>query len=156
MSIPVKPVPEDYGSLVPSLNLLDANAALEFYIKAFNAVERFRMPTPDGSGKVLHGEFQIGNRVIMFSDEDPFWNSKSPTSVGGCPLSLNLYVEDCDKIHEQAVAAGAKVLKELMTYPWGERNSMVEDPFGYRWAICTHVEDLSPEEVVERLKNWNP
>lgn len=80
-------------------------------------------------------------------DEDPDWGSLSPKSVGGCPLSLTLYFEDCDAAYERAVQAGAESEKEPTTYPWGERSCMVRDPFGFRWSICTHLEDVDPEEL---------
>lgn len=153
---PVKPIPDGYNTLTPSLNLHDAAAALDFYKKAFNAVERFQVPSPDGSGKIMHGEFQIGDSIIMFCDEAKDWNALSPQTVGGCPISLNLYVEDCDASHSQAITAGATAEREPTTYPWGERSSMVKDPFGFRWAICSQVEIVTPEEVQERLKNWAP
>lgn len=111
---------------------------------------------PDANGGVMHGEFKIGDSVVMFCDEDLSWGALSPQSVGGCPLSLNLYVEDCDALTAQAVSAGAEVLQSPATYPWGERSSMILDPFGYRWAICTHVEDVPPEEIQRRMATWNP
>ncbi|NJK92201.1 MAG: VOC family protein [Blastochloris sp.] len=154
MSNPVPPIPEGLHTLTPSLNLSNAREALRFYGQAFGAVERFCMNALDGSGKILHGEMQIGDSVIMFCDEAPDWGALSPLSVGGCPLSLNLYLEDCDVTHAQALAAGAQELRPPTTYPWGERSSMIRDPYGYRWAICTQVELVSPEEVQRRLKTW--
>lgn len=147
-------IPDGYHTLTPSLNLRGANEALAFYQKAFNAVERFRMP--NGNGGVMHGEFQIGDSIIMFCDEDADWGALSPQAVGGCPFSLNLYVPDCDAFTAQAASAGAVVLRPPTTYPWGERSAMVRDPFGFRWAICTHVEDVTPEEVQQRMARWNP
>jgi len=147
-------ISDGYHTLTPSLNLRGANEALAFYKSAFNAVERFRMPDP--SGGVMHGEFQIGDSIVMFCDEDATWGALSPQSVGGCPLSLNLYVPDCDALTAQAVAAGAEMLRPPTTYPWGERSAMVCDPFGYRWAICTQMEEVSPEEIQRRMATWNP
>lgn len=147
-------IPDGYHTLTPSLNLRGANEALAFYQKAFNAVERFRMP--NGNGGVMHGEFQIGDSIIMFCDEDADWGALSPQAVGGCPFSLNLYVPDCDALTDQAVSAGAVVERPPTTYPWGERSAMIKDPFGFRWAICTHVEDVTPEEVQQRMARWNP
>lgn len=146
--------PDYLQTLTVSLNLSGAKAAVAFYQAAFDAVERFSMPSPDGSGAVMHGEIQIGDSVIFFCDEDPAWGALSPQSTGGCPMSLNLYFEDCDASHAQAVAAGAKELRPPTTYPWGERSSMVLDPFGYRWAICTQVEEVPPEEIEARIKAW--
>ena len=152
MSLPG--IPEGLHTLTPSLNLRGAAAALAFYRKAFGAVERFHMP--DGKGGIMHGEFQIGDSVIMFCDEAPDWGALSPQAVGGCPLSLNLHVADCDALHAQALAAGAVEEQAPATYPWGERSSMVRDPWGFRWAICTHLEDVPAEEVQRRMATWNP
>jgi len=147
-------IPRGYHSLTPSLNLRGASEALGFYQKAFNAVERFRMF--DDAGGVMHGEMQVGDSIVMFCDESPEWGALSPLSVGGCPISLNLYVPDCDALTAQAAAAGAEILRPPTTYPWGERSAMVIDPFGYRWAICTHIEDVDPDEVKRRLAAWDP
>lgn len=147
-------IPAGYRTLTPSLNLRNANAALDFYVAAFGAVERFR--TPDADGGVMHGEFQIGDSIVMFCDESPDWGALAPPSVGGCPLSLNLYVADCDELTARAVAAGAELLRAPASYPWGERSAMVRDPFGFRWAVCTHLEDVTPDEVQRRMANWDP
>lgn len=147
-------IPVGLRTLTPSLNLKGANGALDFYKDAFGAVERYRMP--DDKGGVMHGEFQIGDCVVMFCDENHAWGALSPQTVGGCPLSLNLYFPDCDAVTQKAVAAGAEILRPPTTYPWGERSSMVIDPFGYRWAICTHIEEVSAEEIGRRLANWDP
>jgi PhnB protein len=142
-------IPRDLRTLTPSLNLRGAAKALAFYQAAFNAVPRFHMPNPDGT--VSHGEFQIGDCVLMYCDEAPDWGALSPQAVGGCPLSLNLYLPDCDAATAQAVAAGAVMLVPPTTQAWGERSAMVIDPFGYRWGICTHLEDVAPEEIARRL-----
>ncbi len=147
-------IPRGLHSVTPSLNLRGAAKALEFYKAAFGAVERFIMPGPGNT--VMHGEFQIGDSVLMFADEAPDWGALSPQGTGGCPLSLNLYVPDCDAVIASAAAAGAEVLKPATNYPWGERSGMVRDPFGYRWAVCTHLEELTAEEVGRRMQTWNP
>lgn len=147
-------VPDGYRTLTPSLNLRGANEALAFYQRAFNAVERFRMP--DQNGGVMHGELQIGDSIVMFCDEDVAWGALSPATIGGCPLSLNLYVPDCDALASQAVCAGAEMLRPPTSYPWGERSAMVQDPYGFRWAICTHIEEVDPEEIQRRMASWNP
>jgi len=152
----VAPVPEHLGTLTPSLNLHDARTAVDFYTRAFGAEVLFAMDSPDGSGKIMHGEMKIGDSVFMFCDEDPDWAALSPISVGGCPLSLNLYFPDCDAVHATALEAGATEDRAPTTYPWGERSSMITDPSGYRWAICTHVEDVTEEELVKRLETWDP
>lgn len=147
-------IPDGHRTLTPSLNLNGAAEALEFYKAALSAQELFRMPGEKGT--IMHGEFQIGDSIVMFSDEAPDWGALSPRTLGGCPLSLNLYVPDCDALTAQAVGAGAELLRPPTTYPWGERSAMIRDPYGYRWAICTHVEDVAPEEIQRRLANWNP
>ena len=149
MSARVNPIPEGYQSVIPSLNVRGGDAAIRFYQDVFGAEERFRMAGPDGS--VMHAELQFGDRVMMLCDETPEWGALSPASMGGCPMSLNHYCPDCDALTAKAVAHGAKLLREPTTYAWGERSSMVQDPFGFRWAICTHVEDVTPEEVQRRL-----
>ncbi len=154
MAINSTGIPHGLSTLTPSLNLNGAPQALEFYQAAFNAVASFVMP--DASGGVMHGEFMIGNSTIMFCDEEASRGVLSPQAVGGCPLSLNLYVEDCDALTAQALAAGATLIDPLATYPWGERSAMVRDPFGYRWAICTHLEDVPHDEVQRRMATWDP
>ncbi len=153
MTTPVNPIPEHLGTLTPSLNLHDAKAAIKFYQQAFGAEVLYAMEAPDGSGKIFHGEMKIGDSVFMFCDEAPDWGALSPKSVGGCPFSLTLYFEDCDKVYAQAVAAGAEGINPPTNHPWGERGSMLVDPFGFRWSICTHIEDVTPEIVAERLKS---
>ncbi len=142
-------LPEGLHTLTPSLNLRGAARALDFYKAAFGASVRYTMPGPGNS--ILHGEMQIGDSVIMFCDEAPDWEALSPETVGGCPLSLNLYFPDCDEVTRRAEAAGATILRPPTSYPWGERSAMVRDPFGYRWAICTQTEIVTPEEVQRRL-----
>ncbi len=142
-------LPDGLRTLTPSLNLRGARAALRFYQEAFGACERYIMPGPGDT--VMHGEFQIGDCVVMFCDEARDWGALSPQSVGGCPLSLNLYFPDCDAVTARAEAAGATVLTPPTTHCWGERSAMILDPYGYRWTICTQVELVSPEEVQRRL-----
>lgn len=111
---------------------------------------------PDPSGGVMHGEFQIGDSIVMFCDEAPDWGASSPESVGGCPPGLNLYASDRDALTDRAARAGAEILRPPTTFPWRWRSSMVRDPFGFRRSICTHPEDVPPEEIQRRLANWNP
>jgi len=156
MSNDINPIPEHLGTVTTSLNFHDASAAMEFYAKAFKAEVLYTMDAPDGSNKIMHGEFKIGTTVFMFSDEAPDWRAFSPKTVKACPFSLCLHVENCDEVHAQALSAGAEELRPPADYPWGERASMLTDPFGYRWNIATHIEDVTPEEVNERLKTWDP
>ncbi|MEM6885719.1 MAG: VOC family protein [Verrucomicrobiota bacterium] len=156
MSTPPNPIPEHLGTVTTSLNFHDAKAAIEFYANAFKAEVLYAMEEPDGSGKVMHGEFKIGDTVFMFCDEAPDWGALSPKSVNACPFSLCLYTDDCDATHQQALDAGATEERPPVDYPWGERASMITDPFGFRWNIATHIEDVTPEEINERLKTWQP
>lgn len=144
--------PHDYHALTVSLNLRGAAEALKFYERAFCAVKRFVWDSPEGT--VMHGEFQIGDTVIMFCDEDPEWGAMSPQGVGGCPVSLNLYVANCDAAFDQAVAEGVTVHRPPTSYPWGERSAMIEDPYGFRWSLMQHLEDVSPEELEKRMETW--
>jgi PhnB protein len=146
----VSPIPEGFQSIIPSLNVRDGEAAIAFYAAAFGAHEKFILIGPDG--KVMHSELLIGDCVLFLADEAPEWDALSPQSLGGCPMSLNLYTEDCDALTARAVAAGATILREPTNYSWGERSSMVLDPYGYRWGICSRVEEVSPEEIARRLR----
>jgi len=120
--------------------------AIEYYKKIFGAKERGRMMTPDGK-RIAHAEIEIGNSRLMLADEFPEMNSLSPKTIGGSPVGLFLYVDDVDKIVSQAVAEGAKVLMEVEDQFWGDRYGSIEDPFGHRWSISTHIKDLTEEEL---------
>ena len=148
MSNKVKPIPEGYHTLTPYMIHNHAADAIEFYKKAFGAVERFRMPKPDG--KIAHAEIQIGNSMIMMADEYPEMNARGPQTIGGSPVSLCLYVEDVDSFFNKAVAAGATVIRPVQNQFYGDRSGMLADPFGYQWNVSTHVEDLTAEEIAKR------
>jgi len=150
MTTKVNPIPEGYHTVTPYLIVKGAADAIEFYKKAFNAKELFRMPTPDG--KVGHAELQIGDSRIMLGDECPEMDAVSPTTIGNTAISLMLYVEDVDTIAEQAIAAGARVLKPVADQFYGDRNGMFADPFGHKWCIGTHKEDLTEEEISKRFE----
>lgn len=145
----VKPIPDGYHTATPYIVVDGADKAIAFYKKAFGAEELFTMPGPDG--KVMHGEFKIGNSPIMISDENPQMGARSPKSLGGSPQSILLYVEDVDKVVKQAVAAGATALMPVTDMFWGDRYCKVEDPFGHQWQVATHKEDVSPEEMAKRM-----
>ena len=147
----VKPIPEGYHSVTPYLIVGGAADAIEFYKKAFGAVELFRMPTPDG--KVGHAEIKVGDSPIMLADEYPDMGYKGPQSIGGSPVSLMIYVEDVDTVFKQAVDAGAIVKEALQDKFYGDRIGTVVDPFGHRWHLATHKEDVSPEEMERRAKS---
>jgi PhnB protein len=144
----VKPVPKGYHTVTPHLIVNDGAAALEFYKKAFGAVELFRMARPDG--RIGHAEIKIGDSPVMLADEHPEMGALSPQSVGGSPVSIYLYVADVDAMFNQAVAAGASVVRPLQNQFYGDRTGGVKDPFGYQWYIATHVENVSPEELQRR------
>jgi PhnB protein len=146
----VKAIPDGYYSLTPYLVITGAAKAIEFYKKAFGAVETVRMPGPDG--KIMHAELQIGNSMLMLSDENPERGHFSPSTRGGSTGSVMLYTEDVDATFKQAVAAGAKADMPPADMFWGDRMGNLTDPFGHTWAIATHKEDVSPEEMGRRMQ----
>ena len=146
--MPVKTIPEGYHSVTPYLIVNGGAEAIEFYKKAFGAVELFRMPSPDG--KIGHAEIKVGDSPIMLADEYPDMGYKGPQSIGGSPVSLMIYVEDVDTVFKQAVDAGAIVKEALQDKFYGDRMATVVDPFGHRWHLATHKEDVSPEEMGRR------
>ena len=148
MSSGVKPIPDGYQGVTPYLCVRDAASAIEFYKRALGATEVVRLAGP--SGKVGHADLQIGNAHIMLSDEFPEMGVRSPQTLGGSPVSLELYTEDADALFEQAVAAGAKVLRPVADQFYGDRGGKLEDPFGHVWWIATHKVDVSPAEMRRR------
>ena len=146
----VNPIPEGYHSLQIYLAVEDASKAIDFYKEAFGAEETIRMPGPDG--KVAHAELQIGDSKLMVSDPFPHSDVRPPSERGGPTASVFMYVDDVDATFEQAQRAGATVVSELEDMFWGDRFGTVADPFGHVWAMATHKEDLSEEEMAERSK----
>ena len=149
MSDQVKPIPEGYHTVTPYLIMQDAASAIEFYQRAFGAVELFRMAGPDG--KVGHAEIKIGTSPIMLGDEHPDMGYLGVQHYGGSPVSIMLYVEDSDAVFNQAVTAGAEVKQAMKDQFYGDRSGTVADPFGYQWHISTHREDVAPEEMQRRM-----
>ncbi|QLY33640.1 VOC family protein [Nocardia huaxiensis] len=145
----VKPIPEGYPTVCTALAIDGAAHAIDFYKRVFGAAERFRMPGPDG--KVIHAELQFGDSVLMLGEPAPELGILDPKGVGGTPVTLYTYVEDCDAVHAAAVAAGAKDLRAPTTEFYGDRVATFEDPWGHRWSVATHVEDVSPEEMDKRM-----
>ncbi len=147
-----KPIPDGYHSVTPYLCIgaPGASQALTFYAKAFGASELYRMPMPDG--RVAHAEIQIGNSRIMLSDEMPEMGVRGPGSLG-TPVGMCIYTEDCDGMFNRAVEHGAKVDRPLANQFYGDRSGTVVDPFGHKWTIATHIEDVSPEEMQARMAN---
>jgi PhnB protein len=148
MTAAVKPIPDGYHSVTPYLILNDASEAIAFYKTALGAEEVMRLA--DHGGKVHHAEISIGDSRIMLADEHPEIQALSPKTVGGSPVSIHLYVEDVDRAVERAVAAGAKLVRPVADQFYGDRVGGIEDPFGYRWFIATHKEDLTIEEIRQR------
>jgi PhnB protein len=147
---PVKSIPTDYGTVTPYLNIRGAVAAIEFYKQAFGAKELYRLPTPDGA--IAHAEIQIGDSKIMLAEESEQWGNKSPQTLNGSPVSLCLYVDNVDAVYAKAIAFGARVVGEMVVKDqfYGDRTGSITDPFGHRWTIMTHIEDVSPEEMKKR------
>jgi PhnB protein len=144
----VKPIPDGYHSVTPYLIVDDGAAALEFYKKAFGAVETLRIPAP--GGRIGHAEFRIGNSVLMLADENPAMGARSPRTIGGSPITLMVYLENVDAMVAQAVAAGGKLVRPVADQFYGDRTGGVDDPFGYHWYLATHVEDVPPAELERR------
>ena len=145
----VKPIPDGYHSLTPYLIVGDPAAAIEFYKKAFNATELLRLEGP--GGMIAHAEVKIGNSPVMLAGEYPDMGYRAPPHYGGTPASFMIYVEDCDAVFTQAIAAGAKEMKPVQDQFYGDRSGTVADPFGHVWSISTHKEDLTQEEINERM-----
>jgi PhnB protein len=142
----VKPIPEGFHSVTPHLAIDGAAAAIDFYKKAFGAVELGRMPAQDGK-RLMHAMIRIGDSVIMLADAFPEYGGQGPKALGGTPVTVHLYVPDSDKVFAQAVAAGAKVAMPIADMFWGDRYGQVTDPFGHRWSIATKKKDMTPEEM---------
>lgn len=143
-----KPIPDEYPQVMPYLIVDGASEAIEFYKGVFGASERIRLGGPDG--RVGHAELQIGEAVIMLADENPEMNIQGPRSVGGTPVTIHVYIEDADAAFGRAVQAGAKGLREVEDQFYGDRSGQFEDPYGHRWNVATHVEDISEEEMARR------
>ena len=145
----VKRIPDGYHNVTPYLVIKGAAAAIDFYKKAFGAAEIMRMPQPDG--RIGHAELKFGDSFVMLADEFPEMGVVGPATLGNTSVGLLLYVEDVDKTVERAVALGAKIQKPVADQFYGDRNGTIEDPFGHKWTIAAHVEDVSPEEMKRRM-----
>jgi uncharacterized glyoxalase superfamily protein PhnB len=146
----VKRVPEGFHRLTPHLVVRNAAAMIEFYKKAFGAVEKSRAPGPDGKS-IMHAQLHIGDSILFLNDEFPEMGAFSPLSTKGTAVTLHLYVEDADKQFQQALAAGAEVVMPLADQFWGDRYGIVKDPSGHQWSIGSHMEDLTPAQMQERM-----
>jgi PhnB protein len=143
-----KPIPEGYPQVTPYLAVEDANRAIEWYSTVFGTRERMRLGAPDG--KVGHAELELGDSLLMLADEFPEMGMRSPKAVGGTPVTISLYVDDVDGVFERAVQGGAKPLRQVEDQFYGDRVGSFEDPFGHRWSVATHVEDVPPDEMERR------
>jgi uncharacterized glyoxalase superfamily protein PhnB len=141
----LQPIPEGMHSVTPHLVCAGAADAIDFYVKAFNAREDFRLPGPQG--KLLHAMITIGDSRVMLTDEIQDWGSFSPKALKGSPVTIHLYVTDVDASVAQAVAAGAKITMPVEDMFWGDRYCKVEDPFGHHWSIATRIRDVDPGEL---------
>ncbi|GAA2813134.1 VOC family protein [Streptomyces showdoensis] len=146
----VKPVPEGRPRVTPYLCVDGAAAAIDFYVAVLGATERTRMPAPDG--RIGHAELELGDSVLMLADEYPEMGFRSPKAVGGTPITLHVYVEDVDQVFARALARGAKELSPVKDEFYGDRTGQLEDPFGHRWNLATHVEDVPEEEMEKRAQ----
>ena len=141
-------MPEEPKGVIPHFTVNDGAAALEFYKKAFGATERMRMPAP--GDKVGHAELEIGDSLVMLSDQFPDMGILDAKTIGNTPVSIVVYVEDVDKVFASALEAGAKQVEAVEDKFYGDRAGTLEDPWGHRWNVMTHVEDVSPEEMEKR------
>ena len=145
-----KAIPDGMHTVTPHLICANASAAIEFYKKAFNASETSRLPGP--GGRLMHASLRIGNSTVMLVDEMPEHGALGPKSLKGSPVAIHLYVEDADATAAQAVAAGAKTIMPVTDMFWGDRYGQLEDPFGHRWSIATHVRDVTPAEMQQVMR----
>jgi len=145
----VQPIPAGYHNITPYLMVSNAAAAIDFYKKAFNAVELMRFPGP--GGKIMHAEVKIGDSPVMLADEMPEEGHVGPQTLGGVGVSMMLYVEDVDTRFAQAIAAGATIKRPVQDQFYGDRNGTLVDPFGHVWSIGTHKEDVPMEEMQRRM-----
>jgi uncharacterized glyoxalase superfamily protein PhnB len=148
-----KPIPEGFHTITPHLVVKGAAEAIDFYKRAFGAVEiaRMPMPCPDGAMKIGHAELRIGDSVLFLADEFPEYGSVAPSGGGGISTSLHLYVSGVDAAYARAVEAGATPTVPLANMFWGDRYGKLSDPYGHHWSLGEHIEDVTPEQMMERM-----
>ena len=146
----VKPIPEGMHTITPHIVCKDAAKAIEFYKRAFGALEIARNTTP--GDKILHAAIQIGDSPVMIVDEFPDWGCFGPQSLKGSPVTLHLYVEDVDAFFARALKAGARETMAVADMFWGDRYGKLEDPFGHSWSVATHVREVAPEEMAKAVE----
>jgi PhnB protein len=145
----VNPIPEGYPRVTPYLIVDGAADAIDFYASVLGATERMRMGGPEG--KIGHAELEIGDSVIMLADEHPEMDAIGPKTIGGTPVSIHVYVEDSESVFNAAIEAGAKEVSPVEEKFYGDRLGSFDDPFGHRWHVSTHVEDIPPDEMEKRV-----
>jgi PhnB protein len=154
MAVQPTPIPDRYRRVTPALVVHDAAKALEFYAQVFQATERVRVPGPGGT--IAHAEMEVGDSVLIVEDGAPFAGTKAPPSGGldGSPMFLFIYVSDVDAVIEKAVDLGATLKRPAQNQFYGDRDGFIIDPFGHGWTIASHVEDVTPDEMMRRMANW--
>jgi PhnB protein len=148
----VNPIPEGYPQVTPYLIADGADAAIDFYQEVFGATERMRMGGPDGT--IGHAEIQIGDSVIMLADPFPDMGAVDPKSLGGSPVTISVYVEDVDATFAKALERGATEDRAIENQFYGDRSGQFTDPFGHRWSVASHVEDVPPDEMERRAEEY--
>ena len=146
----IKPIPDGMHTVTPHLVCAGASDAIEFYKRAFGAVEQSRLPGPDG--KLMHAMIRIGDSAIMLVDEAPEWGTLGPKALKGSSVTIHLYVENADATAETAVKAGAKVILAVQDMFWGDRYGVLEDPYGHSWSVATHTRDVTPAEMKQAME----
>lgn len=150
--MPSSYIADGFTAATPYIYLKDTNAAIAFYTKAFGATERSRMEGPGGS--IMHAEIDIGGAVVMLADANPDWDMRTPDELGGRSGSVFIYVPDVDATMAKVVENGGTVTEEAKDMFWGDRFGQIIDPFGHKWGIATHVEDVAPEDMAKRQEAW--
>ena len=148
---PVRRIPEGMHTVTPHLVCSHAAEAIDFYVKAFGAEEVLRVPAADG--RLMHACLRLGDAAIMLVDEFPEWECMGPKTLQGTPVTIHLYVDDADASAARAVEAGAKLVMPVQEMFWGDRYGLLEDPYGHRWSVATHVRDVTPEELQQAAKS---
>lgn len=144
----VKPIPDNYPRVSPYLCIDGASDAIDFYTAVFGATERGRIPMP--GDKIGHAELELGGSLIMVADEYPEGNVFGPRHIGGTPVSISVFVEDVDATFTKAIAGGATEIRPVEDQFYGDRMGQFEDPWGHKWSVSSHLEDVSPEEMARR------
>jgi PhnB protein len=148
----VTPIPKGFHTVTPYLIIKDAARAIDFYNRAFGAQERLRLPMPDG--RVGHAELTIGDSIVMLADEFPEFGHQSPQSLKGTPVGFAIYLPDVDRAFQRAIEAGATVKEPVADKFYGDRSGTVMDPFGHKWTLMTHIEDVPPAEMKKRMDTF--